>query len=72
MVGFCHRPGSDAGPGRALVTFGPNGHVQNVVIQGKLGSSPVGECVANQFRNLKVPPFAGNAVTVAKSFIIPD
>jgi serine/threonine protein kinase len=72
MVGFCHRPGSDSGPGRALVTFGPNGRVQSVVIQGKLASTPVGECVANQFRNLKVPPFAGSAVTVAKGFIVPD
>jgi serine/threonine protein kinase len=72
MVGMCHRPGGDSGPGRAVVTFGTNGRVQNVVLQGKLASSPVAECIANQFRNLKVPPFSGNAVTVSKGFVLPD
>jgi serine/threonine protein kinase len=72
MVGLCHRPGGDSGPGRAVVTFGTNGHVQNVVVQGKLASTPVGDCVANQFRNVKVPPFTGSAVTVSKGFIVPE
>jgi hypothetical protein len=70
MVGMCHRPGGDSGPGKVLVTFGPNGRAQNVTVQGISG--PVADCVANQFRNTKVAPFTGDPVTVGKGFVIPD
>jgi serine/threonine-protein kinase len=70
MVGMCHRPGGDSGPGKVLVTFGPNGRAQNVQVQGITG--PVADCVANQFRNAKISPFSGDPVTVGKGFVIPD
>jgi len=70
MVGMCHRPGGDSGPGKVLVTFGPSGRAQNVTVQGITG--PVADCVATQFRNAKVAPFTGDPVTVGKGFVIPD
>jgi eukaryotic-like serine/threonine-protein kinase len=70
MVGMCHRPGGDSGPGKVLVTFGPNGRAQNVTVQGISG--PVADCVATQFRNTKIAPFSGDPVTVGKGFVIPD
>ncbi|HVU04576.1 MAG TPA: protein kinase [Polyangiaceae bacterium] len=72
MVGMCHRPGGASGSGKAVVTVGPNGHVQNVVILGALAGTPVGDCVANQFRNVKVSGFSGNSVTVSKGFVVPE
>jgi hypothetical protein len=71
LVAMCHRPGGDSGPGKALVTFGPNGHVQSVSIQGFNGG-PVADCIANQFRSAKITPFTGDPVTVGKGFVIPD
>jgi hypothetical protein len=70
MVGMCHRPGGDSGPGKALVTFGPSGRPQSVTVQGVSG--PVADCVATQFRNVKIAPFSGDPVTVGKGFVIPD
>jgi hypothetical protein len=70
MVAMCHRPGGDSGPGKVLVTFGPNGRAQNVTVQGISG--PVADCVATQFRNAKIAPFTGDPVTVGKGFVIPD
>jgi hypothetical protein len=70
MVGMCHRPGGDSGPGKVLVTFAPSGRAQNVTVQGISG--PVADCVATQFRNAKVAPFSGDPVTVGKGFVIPD
>jgi hypothetical protein len=72
MVGVCSRPGGDTGPGKALITIGPNGRVQNVSVQGKFAGTAVGDCIATQFRGVKVPAFTGDAVTVGKSFVVPD
>jgi len=72
MVGMCRRPGGASGPGKATVTLAPSGRVQDVSIQGGIAGTPTGECVAAQFRTVKVPPFQGSAVTVSKSFVIPD
>ncbi len=72
MVGICHRPGGESGPGKAVVTVGPSGRVQSVQILGALSGTAVGDCVANQFKNVKVSGFSGNPVTVSKSFVVPD
>jgi hypothetical protein len=71
MVGMCRRPGGDAGPGRVVVILANTGKPQSVVVQGKLSGTPVGECIAGQFRNVKVPTFTGAPMTLSKSFIIP-
>lgn len=72
MVGMCRRPGGLTGAGKAVVTIGSNGRAQSVSVQGKLANTPIGECVASQFRTVKVPPFDGEPVTVSKGFVIPD
>ncbi|HVW24588.1 MAG TPA: serine/threonine-protein kinase [Polyangiaceae bacterium] len=72
LVGTCRKAGSESGPGRALVTLATNGTPQNVTIQGKLSGTPVGDCVAAQFRGIHVAPFTGNPVTVSKAFVIAD
>jgi hypothetical protein len=54
------------------VTLSSSGTPQSVTIQGKLSGTPVGECVAAQFRNVRIPPFTGKPVTVAKAFVITD
>jgi hypothetical protein len=72
MAGVCSRPGGDTGPGKALITIAPNGRVQSVNVQGKFAGTPVGDCIATQFRTVKVPAFTGDPVTVGKSFVIPD
>ncbi len=46
--------------------------MQGVSVQGKFAGTPTGDCVATQFRSVKVPSFKGDAVVVGKSFVIPD
>jgi serine/threonine protein kinase len=72
LIGSCKKAGSQSGPGRALVTLASSGTASNVTIQGKLSGTPVGDCVAAQFRSVHVPPFTGNPVTVGKAFVIPE
>jgi eukaryotic-like serine/threonine-protein kinase len=72
LVGMCRRPGGATGPGEAIVAFGPSGRVQSVSVHGSVAGTPIGDCVANIFRGVKVPAFSGDAVTVSKAFVIPD
>jgi predicted Zn finger-like uncharacterized protein len=69
----CRRLDGPKGSGRALVTFAPSGRVTGVQITGgSFQGTKVGSCVAGVFRRAKVPSFSGGAVTVAKSFTIPQ
>jgi predicted Zn finger-like uncharacterized protein len=69
----CKRPGGPTGRGRAIVTFAPSGRVTSANVSGGgFGGTTVGGCVASVFRHAHIPPFSGNAVTVAKSFTIPQ
>jgi serine/threonine-protein kinase len=72
LVAGCRKAGTESGPGRALVTVATSGAAQSVIIVGKLSGTPVGDCVAQQFRTVKIPPFTGNPVTLGKSFVVPD
>jgi predicted Zn finger-like uncharacterized protein len=67
---------SDDGPtgrGKVQVTFAPTGRATSAsVIEGPFGGTSVGGCVAKIFRGAKVPAFSGDAVTVSKSFTIPE
>jgi hypothetical protein len=62
-------------PGRrvtVLVTFAPSGRVtQALVAAGSLTGTLAGSCVANAMRAARVPPFAGDPVTVQKTLLIP-
>jgi predicted Zn finger-like uncharacterized protein len=70
-AGGCAKPGGPTGSGKATVTFAPSGRVTTAnVATPPFAGTPVGGCVAGQFRKARVPAFAGNPVTVSKSFSI--
>jgi hypothetical protein len=70
-AGGCAKPGGPSGSGKATVTFAPSGRVTTAnVTTPPFAGTPVGGCVAGQFRKARVPAFAGNPVTVSKSFNI--
>jgi hypothetical protein len=52
------------------VTFAPSGRATATSVAGELAGTEVGGCVARLFRAAKVPPFAGDPVTVSKSFTV--
>jgi hypothetical protein len=63
----CRGPGSPSGMARMTVTFQPSGDVKTAILQGgPFAGTAEGECIAGKFRTLKVPPFAGDNVTVQK------
>jgi hypothetical protein len=69
----CRKEDGPTGKGKVQVTFSPGGRATSAnVIEGPFGGTTVGGCVAKIFRGAKVPPFSGEAVTVAKSFTIPE
>jgi predicted Zn finger-like uncharacterized protein len=69
----CKKDDGPTGRGKVQVTFAPTGRATSAnVIEGPFGGTPVGGCVAKLFRGAKVPAFSGDAVTVSKSFTIPE
>ncbi len=71
QAGSCKKPGGPTGSGKVQVTFAPSGRVTTATIMGgPFAGTPVGGCVSGAFRRAKVPAFAGNPVTVSKSFQI--
>jgi hypothetical protein len=69
-VAHCAAPG-EVGRGRATVTFLPSGAVSNVVVtDGRFAGTPVARCVQSAFFGAQVPPFAGPATHVAKTFTL--
>jgi serine/threonine-protein kinase len=67
----CKDPDGPSGPGRAMVTFSPDGPVTQVVVQPPFAGTGVGNCVATAFRSARVPAFTGSAVTLPGSFRVP-
>ena len=65
-VASCKEMGGPVGSGKVSITFAPSGRPTSVAVSGAL--TTVGSCVARLFRSVKVPPFAGDPVTVAKGF----
>src|SRR5262249_27152123 len=63
----CGKSGPGGG-GKVQVTFGPNGRVSSASLTSGSFGGPVQSCILRAFRAARVPAFAGNAVTVAKSF----
>lgn len=66
----CKEMGGPTGNGRVSITFAPSGRPTSVAVTGDLAGTTVGSCVARLFRGVHVPAFAGDSVTVAKSFSI--
>jgi hypothetical protein len=69
--GSCAKPAGPTGSGKVQVTFATSGRVTTATVMGPpFAGTPVGGCVAGVFRKARVPAFAGNPVTVSKSFSI--
>jgi len=67
----CKKPDGPTGSGKVQVTFATSGRVTSATVAGPpFAGTPVGGCVAGVFRKAKVPPYAGNPVTVSKSFSV--
>jgi cytoskeletal protein RodZ len=70
-AGSCKKPDGPTGSGKVKVTFATSGRVTSANVDGPpFAGTPTGGCIAGVFRRAKVPPFAGNPVTVSKSFSI--
>jgi hypothetical protein len=66
----CKDPNGPTGSGQATVTFATSGRVTSANVNGDFAGTSVGTCVVKLFRSAKVPPFAGDPVTVSKRFSI--
>ncbi len=66
----CKTAEGPTGSGKVSVTFMPSGRATNTQVSGDLAGTGVGGCVARIFRSAKIPAFAGEAVTVSKSFTV--
>ncbi len=71
VLAFCHKEGGVTGNGSASVTFGPDGNVVGVAIDPPFGGTKEGDCVASQFRRVKVNAFTGSPQTVRTQFEVP-
>jgi predicted Zn finger-like uncharacterized protein len=70
-VASCKKPDGPTGSGHAFITFGPDGSVKTVEVDGgPYPGTPVGGCIAGKFRSARVPAFSGSPVRVGKSFTI--
>jgi eukaryotic-like serine/threonine-protein kinase len=69
----CRNQGdAPTGQGRAAVTFAPDGSAVAVSLSQRFTGTPVGNCVAAQFRQAHAPAFSGDAVTLFYPFQIPQ
>jgi serine/threonine-protein kinase len=68
----CKREGGPTGAGSVSVVFSPEGPVKSVSVSPPFAGTSVGSCVQTVFRNVRVQPFSGSAVTLSKSFRIAE
>jgi hypothetical protein len=70
-VQTCKRPKGPTGEGHLVITFAPSG-VATLAQPDRApyAKTKVGQCVAKEFRKVRVPPFHGPAITVGKNFKI--
>jgi len=71
-VTACKRDGGPTGAGTASVTFSTEGPVSSVGLSAPFAGTSVGACIQTVFKSVHVPAFSGSAVTLSKSFRIPD
>lgn len=65
----CKATNAPRGEGHVQITFTASGAVDKVTIdKGPWVGTPVGKCMAKEFKKAKVPAFKGDAVTVGKTF----
>lgn len=71
QTSICKKPDGPTGQGKVQVTFAASGRATTAnIVAGPFAGTAVGGCVSGVFKRAKVPPFAGDAVTVSKSFSI--
>lgn len=67
----CKKAGGPTGPGHVRILFAPTGKVESSEVdQPPFAGTTVGACVANKFRQIRIPEFAGLAVPVGTSFVV--
>jgi hypothetical protein len=66
----CKTVDGPRGAGHVQVTFEPDGSAATAIVDVPFGGTAVGGCVAGRFRTARVPPFAGEPVTVGKTFAV--
>jgi hypothetical protein len=69
-VTHCHSGDGVFGQGHARIDFTPSGVVSTVLLDPPFAGSVTGRCVQGAYRRARVPAFAGNMVTVSKSFVV--
>ncbi len=69
-VTSCKRGDGPVGTGHLKVTFQPSGSVSAVDVDAPYAATATGACVAQRYRGVSVPPFAGGPLSVGKSFAI--
>jgi serine/threonine protein kinase len=72
VLASCKRPGGKTGEGPIHVTFAPDGHVQQAVVdEPPFAGSPEAACVASRFKQAHVAPFEGAPGSIVYNFHIP-
>jgi cytoskeletal protein RodZ len=67
----CRKPGDPSGVAVVTITYSPTGRVTSANIGGPpFQATPTGGCIASTMRKARVPPFAGDMVTVRKTVSI--
>jgi hypothetical protein len=70
-AGACNQAGPTRGSGRVSVAIEPWGRVRRVThLNQDFVGTPVGLCVMQAFQQIQVPPFDGEAHSVAGAFSI--
>lgn len=71
LAGACRKSEDPSGYATVLVTFAPSGRVTSAELSGApFAGTETGGCIASRFRTARVPPFAGQHVTVKKTVTI--
>lgn len=67
----CKTKNEPSGPGRIALTFAPSGEVTEAIVKPPYADTATGTCVAQKYRKLRMPRFAGEPVRVPGAFVIP-
>jgi hypothetical protein len=66
----CLKDGDPRQPATILLTYAPSGRVTSAVLSGPYSGTAVGGCIAATLRTARVPPFAGDYVTVKRTSVL--
>ncbi len=71
MASSCRKRADPSGVAVVTITFSPTGRVTSANISGPpFQATPTGGCIESTMRKTRVPPFAGDMVTVRKTVTI--